>query len=57
MALRIAQSEKDDLLDIDVLEKEDSIETETEFNLKKETQEGSEGDLDVFSENGESLLT
>ena len=55
MALRIAQSEKDELLDIEVLEKEDSVETKTEVNLEKETEEGSEEDLDVFSENGESL--
>ena len=56
MALRIAQSEKDDLLDIEVLEREDSVETKTEVNLEKETEEGSEEDLDVFAEICVSLL-
>ena len=44
MALRIAQSEKNDLLDIKALEREDSVETKTEVNLEKETEEGSEGE-------------
>ena len=54
--LRIAQLEKDDLLNIEALERENSVDTKTEVNLEKETDERSVGDVDVFSENGESLL-
>ena len=44
MDSRIAQDEKDDLLDLEVLEREGFVKTNTEVNLEEETEKESEGE-------------